>query len=87
MRRGRMHTDGDISQTYARAFAIRASMLAFHADLYAQPSWKLGARILFRRFELAFGYFLDAPTPARLAAVVAFEAEMALIAGRLPRSR
>jgi hypothetical protein len=79
-----MQADGDISQSYARAFAARVHMLAFHAALGAQPSWKLAARILARRFDLAFGFFLDAPTPGRLANIVAFEAETVQIAERVP---
>ena len=71
-------------QTYARAFQARGRMVAFHADLEEQAGWMLASRILFRRFELAFGAFLDAPTPDRLARIVVFEAEIAEVAERLP---
>jgi hypothetical protein len=77
-----MHTDGDTSQTYARACAIRARMIALQAELSRQPSWRLTSRILLERFELAFGFFLDSPTRARLAKIIAFEIEMDDIEGR-----
>jgi hypothetical protein len=82
-----MHTNGDVSQTYARAFAVRKRMIEFRADLFEQQSWKMASGILFDRFELAFGFFLDAPTPDRFARIVAFETEMADIAGRIPDLR
>jgi hypothetical protein len=59
-------------------------MVRFRADLGEQPTWKLAAGILFDRFELAFGFFLDAPTGDRLARILAFETEMADIAAKLP---
>jgi len=77
-----MHTDSDISWTYRRVFAVRARMIAFHADLRDQPRWGPAARTLFDRFGMAFGFFMDAPTMARLAQIIAYEAEMADIARR-----
>lgn len=79
-----MRTNADTSRTYARAFTARARMIAFHADLGEQPGWKLASGILLRRFELAFGFFLDAPTPDRLAKILVFESEIAEVAWRLP---
>jgi hypothetical protein len=82
-----MHTDSDISWTYSRVFAVRARMIAFRADLCDQPHWGPAACTLFDRFEMAFGFFMDAPTMARLARIIAFEAEMADIARRVPDPR
>jgi hypothetical protein len=82
-----MNTQSDISSTYARAFAVRKRMIEFRADLSGQQSWRMASGILFERFELAFGFFLDAPTPDRLARIIGFESEMSDIAGRLPDMR
>jgi hypothetical protein len=82
-----MQTNADTPRAYSRAFAIRARMVAFRADLLEQPSWRLASTILFDRFELVFGFFLDAPTANRLDRIVAFEAEMDEIAARLPELR
>ncbi len=79
-----MHASGEVSLNYSRAFAVRERMLSFRADLVDRPTWRMAAGILFDRFELAFGFFLDAPTGDRLARILAFESEMSEIAARLP---
>ena len=79
-----MPLDPDANRNYARALAVRHRVRAFGTDLAEQPTWKLAAGIFQGRFDLAFSFFLDAPTSVRLAKVVAFEMEMVEIAARLP---
>jgi hypothetical protein len=78
-----MRTKSDVSRSYARAFIVRARMRKFHTDLGNRPGWRLTSDLFMRRFELALGFFLDAPTPERLARVVAFEGELAQFAVRI----
>ncbi len=82
-----MHTDSDISWTYARAFALRDRMITLRADLCAHPDWGQSACTLFDRFDMAFRFFMDAPTVARLLRLAAFETEMADIARRVSDPR
>jgi hypothetical protein len=76
-----MLTQRHPSHGYDRAFAVRARMVAFQAQMADVPTWKLASKLFARRFDLTFGFFLDAPTPDRLARIEAFENEMEQIAG------
>ena len=84
MQRGCMQTNGDISRTYARAMGVRAQMIEFRDLLAEQEGWTLASKFLFGRFEVAFRFFLDAPTADKLETVVSFEADMMRIARNVP---
>ena len=79
-----MQTNRATSRSYARAFEVRARVIAFRDALSHQQGWKLASQFLSGRFELAFRFFLDAPTPDRLETIVAFETDMDRIARNQP---
>jgi prephenate dehydratase len=79
-----MQSQSAISRSYARAFAVRARIAEIRDVLSHKQGWTQTAQFLSGRFELAFRFFLDAPTPARLDTILAFEADMARIARNLP---
>lgn len=79
-----MQTNALVSDYYARAFAMRARFGEFRDLLAAQEGWTLACKFLGGRFDLAFRFFLDAPTADRLSTILAFEEDIARIARNLP---
>ena len=79
-----MHSPAAISYRYARVFELRAQMATFCDVLRHTPGWRQNVEFLSGSFDLAFRFFLDAPTPDRLETIMLFEADIARIAGQLP---
>ena len=79
-----MQSPAAISYRYARVFELRAQMATFCDVLRHTPGWRQNVEFLSGSFDLAFRFFLDAPTPDRLETIMLFEADIARIAGQLP---
>jgi hypothetical protein len=79
-----MQSNPAILRNYARAFQVRARVAEIRDVLSHKQGWTQTAQFLSGRFELAFRFFLDAPTPDRLDTILAFEADLARIARSVP---
>ena len=79
-----MQSPAAISHRYARVFELRAQMTTFCDVLRRTPGWRQNVEFLSASFDLAFRFFLDAPTPDRLETIMLFEADIARIARQLP---
>lgn len=72
------------SLAYEQAFAANRQLLDFLADFGIRRGWKSSAKLLAIRLETTLQRFLDAPTEAHLAQLLAIQEDARQADRRLP---
>lgn len=72
------------SLAYEQAFAANRQLLDFLADFGPRRGWKSMAKLLAIRLDASFQRFLDAPTDAHLAQLLAIQEDARTADLRLP---